>query len=150
MPELFILFVKGLGLGIAVAAPVGPVGALCIRRAVTAGKMAAITSGIGAAVADALYGSVAAFGLTAVSAFMIRYQDPAAFGGGIFLLWLSYKIVISSKNSVGASTAESSGILFPETTFTLIAISRAPFSSISSLSMLLTAANSLPTRSIKS
>lgn len=92
MLELFPLFLKGLGLGVAVAAPVGPVGALCIRRAVKDGKLAAITSGLGAAVADAFYGAVAAFGLTAISTFMIQYKDPAALFGGLFLLFLAYRI----------------------------------------------------------
>ncbi|MBL4908017.1 MAG: LysE family transporter [Sneathiella sp.] len=108
MSELLILFIKGLGLGAAVAAPVGPVGALCIRRAVILGRIPAITSGIGAAVADAFYGSVAAFGLTAVSAFMIQYQDPAALIGGLFLLWLSFRIVRSSGETAVPAKTETS------------------------------------------
>ncbi len=121
MLELFPLFLKGLGLGVAVAAPVGPVGALCIRRAVNDGKLAAITSGFGAAVADAFYGSVAAFGLTAISAFMIQYKDPAALFGGLFLLFLAYRIgrvarTPSSSQKVEASKSLWKGFL---TTFLL-------------------------------
>lgn len=106
MPELLTLFVKGLGLGIAVAAPVGPVGALCIRRAVTVGRIPAIISGLGAAVADAFYGSVAAFGLTAVSAFLIQYQEPASLVGGVFLLWLAVKLALSARNSAAIIKAD--------------------------------------------
>ena len=72
-------------LGFCIATLVGPVGLLCIRRTLVSGTKAGILSGIGAACADSLYGFVAAFGLSAVSGFLIRYRSVFRFAGGIFL-----------------------------------------------------------------
>ncbi len=108
MSELTTLFVKGLGIGLAMAAPVGPVGALCIRKAINTGKTAAILSGMGAATADAFYGAVAAFGLTVISGFLVQYQQPATAVGGIFLLWLAWKFV-STANRTATATDPAKG-----------------------------------------
>ncbi len=61
------LFLKGFTIGIAIAAPVGPIGVLCIQRTLTRGTFHGLISGLGAATADALYGFTAAFGLTVIS-----------------------------------------------------------------------------------
>ena len=58
---------KGMGLGLAIAAPVGPIGLLCIRRSLTQGQLMGLVTGLGAATADGLYGCMAGFGLTAVA-----------------------------------------------------------------------------------
>lgn len=108
MIELAFLFAKGIGIGVAMAAPVGPVGALCIRKAITTGKSSAILSGMGAATADAFYGAVAAFGLTAVSSILIQYQAPATLIGGLFLLWLSYTFL---KNARIVTASAASGTI---------------------------------------
>lgn len=105
MMELPLLFAKGLGIGLALAAPVGPVGAMCIRKAITVGRMSSVTSGLGAATADAFYGAIAAFGLTAVSSYLVQYQTPATFVGGLFLLWLSYKFLSSARQNASAGGA---------------------------------------------
>ena len=60
------MFLRGLAIGVAVAAPVGPIGLLCINRTLTAGFAAGLATGLGAATADAAYGAVAAFGLAAL------------------------------------------------------------------------------------
>ena len=65
-------------LGLAIAAPVGPIGILCIRRTLSQGRLFGFVSGLGAATADAIYGCIAAFGLTAISALLVRQQ--ACFG----------------------------------------------------------------------
>lgn len=57
-------FLKGLVIGLSIAAPVGPIGLLCIRRSLLGGRLAGVVSGLGAATADAIYGLLAAFGLT--------------------------------------------------------------------------------------
>jgi len=92
MSELFILFVKSIGIGLAIAAPVGPVGVLCMRRAVSMGRLSAVTTGLGAATADALYASITAFGLTAIADLLLQYQTPAALVGGVFLIFLAVRI----------------------------------------------------------
>ncbi|MBO6826039.1 MAG: LysE family transporter [Sneathiella sp.] len=96
MTDLLILFLKSIGIGIAIAAPVGPVGVLCMRRAVSVGRLSAVTTGLGAATADAFYASVTAFGLTAIADLLLQYQTPAALVGGVFLLILAYRIAGSS------------------------------------------------------
>ena len=86
----FALFARGLLLGFSIAAPVGPIGILCIRRTLSGSRMAGFASGLGAATADALYGCVAAFGLTAVSEALVRGRAWMAWGGGAFLLWIGW------------------------------------------------------------
>ncbi len=85
------LLLKGVIIGFVVAAPVGPVGVLCIRRAVRDGHVAALLAGLGAAVADTLFGAVAAFGLTLVSDFFATHQTPLRLAGGVFLVVLGIR-----------------------------------------------------------
>ena len=66
--------VKGIVIGFIIAAPVGPVGVLCIRRALADGQVAAFVAGLGAAVADTIYGAVAALGLTLVTDFLTDHR----------------------------------------------------------------------------
>jgi threonine/homoserine/homoserine lactone efflux protein len=81
-------FFKGLILGFAIAAPVGPIGVLCIRRSLADGERAGFATGLGAATADALYGCVAAFGLTAVSDYLLKQKFWLGLFGGLFLCYL--------------------------------------------------------------
>ena len=60
------MFVKGFIIGISIAAPVGPIGVLCIQRTLTGGYIHGLVTGLGAATADAVYGFIAAFGLFAL------------------------------------------------------------------------------------
>lgn len=81
-------FPTGLLFGLALAMPVGPIGLLCIRRSLEDGFAVGFATGLGAAVADAGYGAIAAFGLTAVSAFLLAWQSVLGLAGGALLLWL--------------------------------------------------------------
>lgn len=92
---ILLFFLKGLLLGFSIAAPVGPIGVLCIRRTLAYGRRSGLTSGLGAATADALYGCVAAFGLTAISHFLVHHQWWLRFGGGGFLFYLGTRIFLS-------------------------------------------------------
>lgn len=85
------LFFKGFTIGIAIAAPVGPIGVLCIQRTLARGAFHGLVSGLGAATADALYGCVAAFGLTAVSDLLLVHQSWYRIIGGAFLCYLGIK-----------------------------------------------------------
>ncbi len=87
MPSLLC----GLLIGFAVAAPVGPIGVLCIRRTLADGRAAGFVSGLGAATADALYGAVAAFGLTAVSGLLLGQATWLRLAGGLFLCGLGVR-----------------------------------------------------------
>jgi len=97
MPQDIILlfFFKGLLIGFAIAAPVGPIGVLCIRRTLAYGRRSGLASGLGAATADALYGCVAGFGLTVISHFLIHHQWGLRFVGGIFLFYLGIRTFLS-------------------------------------------------------
>lgn len=89
------LFFRGFVIGISIAAPVGPIGLLCIRRTLADGRRAGFVSGLGAASADALYGCIAGFGLTAISTFLLQQKTWLALGGGLFLCYLGGKTFFS-------------------------------------------------------
>ena len=89
------MFLKGLLIGFAIAVPVGPIGFLCLRRTLVYGRLTGFISGLGAASADALYGMVAALGLTAVSDFLIRSEAWLQLGGGLFLIGLGLKTALA-------------------------------------------------------
>jgi threonine/homoserine/homoserine lactone efflux protein len=82
------LFIKGLLVGIIVAAPMGPVNVLCIHRTLSKGRLAGMVSGAGAALGDAAFALVAALGLTAVSAFIDAHEAWFRIPGGLLLLGL--------------------------------------------------------------
>ena len=82
------IFVSGLALGFSIAAPVGPIGALCIQRSLNRGLVAGLVTGLGAATADAIYGMVAAFGLTVITGALTAHTDWLGLVGGLFLLYL--------------------------------------------------------------
>lgn len=82
---------KGIILGFSIAAPVGPIGILCIRRTLQFGRFSGLFSGLGAAVADVIYAIIAAFGLTFVSNFLMAGQFWLRLIGGGFLLYLGWK-----------------------------------------------------------
>lgn len=88
-------FLKGLIIGFSIAAPVGPIGVLCIRRTLAEGRAQGFVSGLGAATADAIYGCVAGFGLTFISSFLIHQQEWFRLVGGAFLLYLGGKAFLS-------------------------------------------------------
>lgn len=79
---------RGVAIGFSIAAPVGPIGVLCIRRTLAEGRASGLVTGLGAAFADAVYGGIAAFGLTAVSGLLMGQQSWIRLIGGGFLLFL--------------------------------------------------------------
>jgi len=97
-----MVFIKGVILGFSIAAPVGPIGVLCIRRTLSNGLLNGFISGLGTATADALYGCIAAFGLTVVSTFLINSQIYLHLIGGLFLLYLGYKTFQSVPAEIAA------------------------------------------------
>jgi len=89
------LFLEGIIIGFAIAAPVGPIGVLCIRRTLAEGRASGLVSGLGAATADAVYGSVAALGLTFVADFLMGGETWLRLAGGAFLVFLGIKIFLA-------------------------------------------------------
>lgn len=94
---------KGIILGISIAAPVGPIGLLCIRRTLAQGRAHGFVSGLGAATADGCYGFLAAFGLTILTNILIHQQTLIRLTGGAFLIYLAVRIFFSppAKSSAG-------------------------------------------------
>lgn len=82
------LFMKGLAFGFVLAAAVGPMWLLCLRRTLASGALAGFASGMGIAVADGIYGAVAAFGLSALSGALLAQRFWLGLLGGAFLLYL--------------------------------------------------------------
>ena len=104
------LLLRGLVIGFLIAAPVGPIGVLCIRRTLAEGRTFGFVSGLGAATADAFYGSVAGLGLTLVSSFLIGQQFWLRLIGGLYLCYLGYR-TFRSRPSEKAASARGRGIL---------------------------------------
>ena len=82
---------RGLVLGISIAAPVGPIGLLCIRRTLAHGRAVGLASGLGAATADGLYGMIGALGVSALIAALTGAQFWLHLGGAVFLLYLGVR-----------------------------------------------------------
>jgi threonine/homoserine/homoserine lactone efflux protein len=106
--ELLSTVLTGLIIGFSVAAPVGPIGVLCIRRTLADGRVVGFVSGLGAATADAAYGCVAAFGLTWVSDLLVEQQAWLRLVGGVFLLYLGIKAFLEKPAEREAGAARGS------------------------------------------
>jgi threonine/homoserine/homoserine lactone efflux protein len=102
------LFFKGFLVGFLIATPVGPIGVLCIQRTLHKGKLHGMVSGLGAATADAIYGFIAAFGLTFISNFLVKEQMWLRLVGGIFLCYMGAMVFLSKSERHTASTDSTS------------------------------------------
>ena len=91
---------RGMLIGLAIAAPVGPIGILCIRRTLAYGRLSGLLSGLGAATADAIYGCIAAFGLTLISSWFVEKRFLLQFIGGIFLCYLGFRILLDRRSTL--------------------------------------------------
>jgi len=103
-------FLRGVLIGFSIAAPVGPIGVLCIRRTLAEGRLVGFLSGLGAATADAVYGCIAGFGLTVLSGLLISQQTGLRLVGGLFLCYLGLRTFLS-KPAVKPASAKG-GSLF--------------------------------------
>ena len=102
-------FVRGLALGLTVAAPVGPMSLLCMRRSLTGGFPAGFLSGLGVATADAIYGAVAAFGLVAVTGLLMGQEAPLRLVGAAVLFYLGVT-TLRARPAATSSDAGASGL----------------------------------------
>jgi threonine/homoserine/homoserine lactone efflux protein len=107
--EIGFLF-RVLIIGFSIAAPVGPIGILCIRRTLTEGRMSGLVSGLGAATADAIYGCIAGFGLAFISNFLVGQQLWLRLVGGAFLCYLGLKTLFA-KPAEQAALAKGNGLV---------------------------------------
>jgi threonine/homoserine/homoserine lactone efflux protein len=100
-----VIFLRGCVLGFAIAAPVGPIGVLCIRRTLAEGGWRGFVSGLGAANADAVYGLVAGLGVEAMARLLLAGQIWIRGAGALYLLCLA----VHTWRSPAASAAPEAG-----------------------------------------
>ena len=109
-----LLFLKGTILGVSIAAPVGPIGILCIRYTLNHGRLHGLVTGLGAATADAVYGSVAALGLAAAISRFESYSLWFELFGAAFLFYIAYRTFRNATNpdlADGRHEAASAGMM---------------------------------------
>lgn len=87
-----MLFIKSLTIGLSIAAPVGPIGMLCIQRSLSRGFGSGFATGMGAACADGIYGLLGALGIAGIAATLPALSLFLKIGGGAFLIWLAWTI----------------------------------------------------------
>ncbi|WVE38429.1 LysE family transporter [Priestia megaterium] len=114
-------FLKGLVIGFSVAAPVGPIGILCINRTLSKGRLHGFVSGLGAATADALYGCIAAFGLTFITTFLLTQKIWLQLIGGLFLCYLGVQ-TFRSQPAEHAAAAKGGGLLHSYTSVLFLTV----------------------------
>jgi threonine/homoserine/homoserine lactone efflux protein len=105
------IFLKGMGIGLAVAVPVGPIGILCIQRSLTQGFLIGFPIGLGAATADATYGIVAAFGLGAAATMFVAESEWFRLIGGAIMVGLGCRIIWAYAGNPSAADSKRKGAL---------------------------------------
>jgi threonine/homoserine/homoserine lactone efflux protein len=96
LPGLFPFALRGFALGLAIAAPVGPIGVLCIRRTLADGRLIGFVTGLGAATADAFYGAIAAFGVGLVPLLLSGARLWIHLIGAVFIAWLGVRTMLAN------------------------------------------------------
>jgi threonine/homoserine/homoserine lactone efflux protein len=103
--------VRGIAIGFTVAVGVGPISLLTIRRTLAHGRVYGLASGLGVATADASYGGIAAFGLTAITAVLVGARTVLGLIGGIFLVWLGIRTLLAPAPDHAAAVRERPGLI---------------------------------------
>lgn len=89
---IWLYFLKGLMIGLSISAPIGPMGVLCIRRTLSAGRTSGLFTGMGVATADAFYSSIVAFSLVFLSNTLLEYGFLLRLTGGLVLCLFGARI----------------------------------------------------------
>lgn len=108
----FALFVRTFLIGLAVAAPVGAMGVLCIQRTIERGPSAGYATGLGIATGDAAYAALAAFGLSAVAGALVAWQAPLRLVGGLALVYFGARAALSRPAAASTSSPVATGARF--------------------------------------
>ncbi len=116
------LFLKGIVVGFCVAAPVGPIALLCVRRSVTEGRVSGLVTGLGAATADLACGVVAALGISAVSAFMVEQREWLQLLGGLFMVGFGIMFIRAKPPAAREAGAAPVHVSLPTAYFTTLAL----------------------------
>ena len=120
------LFLKAFGVGLAVAAPVGPMSLLTMRRTLTRGWRPGLATGMGIALGDASFALVAALGLAGLSAFMLAHEKPLHLAAGLFLLWLGLKSFWRKASDHAAQAPETGSLTATATGAWLLTLTNPP------------------------
>ncbi|MEX2012111.1 MAG: LysE family transporter [Chloroflexota bacterium] len=99
------LLARAIGLGFTIAAAVGPISLLTIRRTLAHGQLYGLVSGLGVALADATYAGIAAFGLTAVTSVLVGGRGALGVIGGAVLVWLGARTLVSRPSAAATDAA---------------------------------------------
>ncbi len=91
----YVFFLKGLIIGVLIAAPVGPVGVLCVNRTLTRGRLAGFVSGMGAVTGDGFYAAVAAYGISVITSFMSANSVWFSLAGSFFLALIGSRLLLT-------------------------------------------------------
>ncbi len=131
------LVLKGMGFGLAVAAPVGPMALLCMRRTLAQGWRSGLATGVGIAAGDGAYACVAVAGLAGLQIFMLAHERPLHLAAGLFLLYLGLRTMFARHDAaaappvlVGAGRAFASALLLTLTNPPTIVMFAAIFASL--------------------
>lgn len=108
MSGLLTLYARMFVIGIAVAAPVGAIGVLCIQRTLARGWRAGMATGLGVATADGLYAAAAAFGVSALSSMLVTWQTPLRVVGGVALIALGLQAAFAPARTADTGTSSAS------------------------------------------
>lgn len=90
------ILLKAFLVGLVLSIPVGPMALLSIQRTLHFGFMSGLTTGLGIALADSLYGLVGILGLSVVSDFLFKYETVLRISGGIFLGFIGMRLILES------------------------------------------------------
>lgn len=116
---MLVLFGTAMAMGLAIAAPLGPIGALCIERTLRGGFRAGMAGGLGTALADALFAALAAAGFASFAATVALIERPLGLIGGAFLIWLGIRALRPSPPQTAAAKAPPGALSVMATTFGL-------------------------------
>jgi threonine/homoserine/homoserine lactone efflux protein len=106
----FALAFRGFVLGFTIAAAVGPISLLVMRRTLAEGRAVGLASGLGVATADGTYGAIAAFGLGAITRVLVDARPILGLVGGVFLLWLAWTTARATPHDPASTTARRGGL----------------------------------------
>ncbi len=99
-----LLLGRAIALGFTIAAAVGPISLLTIRRTLTHGRLYGLASGLGVASADATYAAIAAFGLTAITTVFVGSRGLLGLAGGLILAYLGMRTLTTRPAEVNAAS----------------------------------------------
>jgi threonine/homoserine/homoserine lactone efflux protein len=113
------LLISSILIGFSIAAPVGPIGVLVIRRTLSEGRWMGLITGLGAAVADTVYGAVGAFGLTLMTTWLVTGEEWLRLIGGLFLCGLGIRTLLAPPATTPAPATAATHLRAFVTTFAL-------------------------------